>query len=136
MPDDTGREPCQRTGACMNRNTLRLRGARLPMQSYRGTSIGAETVALAQGSLVVAEFSLNQHESFRAEIIQRRGKAIVAISRWKRVSGLPRRTGGGIEFGAHRTAAIIDLLSSLQHALDARVHRETVQSRGDGPVAP
>ena len=106
------------------------------MQSYRGTSIGAETLALAQGSLVVAEFSLNQHESFRAEIIQRRGKAIVAISRWKRVSGLPRRTGAGIEFGAHRTAAIIDLLGSLQRALDARVHRETVQSRGDGPVAP
>ena len=106
------------------------------MQSYRGTSIGAETLALAQGSLVVAEFSLNQHESFRAEIIQRRGKAIVAISRWKKVSGLPRRTGAGIEFGAHRTAAIIDLLGSLQRALDARVHREAVQSRGDRPVAP
>ena len=106
------------------------------MQSNRGTSIGAETLSLAQGSLVVAEFSLNQHEGFRAEIIQRRGKAIVAISRWKKVSGLPRRTGAGIEFGAHRTAAIIDLLSSLQRALDARVHREAVQSRGDRPVAP
>jgi hypothetical protein len=105
------------------------------MQSYGGTSIGAETLAFAQGSLVVAEFSLNQHESFRAEIIQRRGKAIVAISRWKNVSGLPRRTGAGIEFGAHRTAAIIDLLGCLQRALDALVDKETAQSRGDGPVA-
>jgi hypothetical protein len=104
------------------------------MQSYRGTSIGAETLALAQGSLVVAEFSLNQHESFRAEIIQRRGKAIVAVSRWKKVAGLPRRTGAGIEFGAHRTAAIIDLLGSLQRALDSGAHRATVQSLGDGPV--
>ena len=105
------------------------------MRSYRGTSIGAETLALAQGAVAVAEFSLNQHESFRAEIIQRRGKAIVAISRWKTVSGLPRRTGAAIEFGAHRTSAIIELLASLQRALDA-LHRGTVQSWGDGPVAP
>jgi hypothetical protein len=102
------------------------------MSVYQGTSTGARTLAVAQTSVVVAEFFLNRHESFRAEIIQRRGKAIVAVGRWKNTSGLPRRTGAAIEFAAHRTAGIIDLLDNLQRTLDVRVHTRNVQpSRAD-----
>ena len=86
-----------------------------------------EAPAVAQASVVVAEFFLNRHESFRAEVIQRRGKAIVAISRWKKTGGLIRRTGAAIEFAAHRTAGIIDLLSTLQRTLDVRVPTRNVQ---------
>jgi hypothetical protein len=112
----------QRIGARMNRNTLRPQGARFtPMSTYYGTGTGARALAVGQASVVVAEFFLSRHESFRAEIIQRRGKAIVAISRWKQTSGLPRRTGAAIEFAAHRTAGIIKLLNDLLCILESDV---------------
>ena len=104
------------------------------MSVYNGTSAGAQTLAVAQASVVVAEVFLNQRESFRAEVIQRRGKAIVAISRWKTTSGLTRRTGSAIEFAAHRTAGIIDLLSNLQRALDVHVHTGNVEPWRDEAV--
>jgi len=88
-----------------------------PMVTNHGTSIGAEPVGVTQAHLVIAECFLNRHESFRAEIIERRGKTIVVISRWKNLSGLPRRTGATIEFAAHRTAGIAKLLSDLQRRL-------------------
>jgi hypothetical protein len=89
------------------------------MSAYHRTASGAQALAVTQASIVAAEFFLSRHESFRAEIIQRRGKAIVAISRWKQTSGLPRRTGAAIEFGAHRTAGIIKLLNDLLSILES-----------------
>jgi hypothetical protein len=105
------------------------------MSIYNGTSTGVQMLAVAQASFVVAEVFLNQRESFRAEVIQRRGKAIVAISRWKKTSGLSRRTGSSIEFAAHRTAGIIGLLSNLQRALDVHVHTGNVQPWRDETAA-
>src|SRR5262245_42290702 len=101
------------------------------MTSYHGISTGVQTPAVAQPSVVVAEFFLNRHESFRAEIIQRRGKSIVALGRWKTISGLPKRTGAAIEFAAHRAAGIANLLSDLQRILNSGAPKGGV----DVPIA-
>jgi ribosomal protein S5 len=106
------------------------------MSAYHDTIAGAQMLAVAQAPVVVAEFSLNRHESIRAEIIQRRGKSIVAISRWKQTSGLPRRTGSAIEFAAHRTAGIANLLSDLQGILNSGVSANAVEAAGPTVASP
>jgi hypothetical protein len=103
---------------------------------YHGTCTGAQTLAVARSSVLVAEFPLNRHESFRAEIVQRRAKAIVVVSRWKQTSGLPRRTGAAIEFAAHRTAGILKLLVDLQHVLDSGVCANAFDGIAIGSTAP
>jgi hypothetical protein len=87
------------------------------MNTYRRAIIGAKPLALAQASIVVSEFPLNRYESFRAEIIDRRGKAIVAISRWKTSSAGSKRTGVAFEFAAHRIAGMAKIISDLQRVL-------------------
>ena len=67
--------------------------------------------------IVVSEFPLNHHQSFRAEIVMRAGKPMVSISRLKITPDGARRTGQAFEFGAHRTAAIASLLSEVLRAL-------------------
>jgi hypothetical protein len=88
------------------------------MHKHRRAIIGAEPLATAQASIVVSEFPLNAHESFRAEIFDRQDKSIVAISRWKKTSsGRPKRTGVAFEFAAHRTGAVANILNDLQRVL-------------------
>jgi hypothetical protein len=87
------------------------------MNTYRRAIIGAKPLALAQASIVVSEFPLNRYESFRAEIIDRRGRAIVAISRWKTSSAGSKRTGVAFEFAAHRIAGMAKIISDLQRVL-------------------
>jgi hypothetical protein len=70
-------------------------------------------------AIIVSEFPLNHHQSFRAEIITRDGKSIVSIARWKKTPSGARRTGQSLEFGAHRVAAISGLLSEVQRLLAA-----------------
>src|SRR5262249_39098310 len=106
------------------------------MHDHNGTSDGARTLAVGQTSVVVAEFLLSRHESFRAEIIRRRGKAIVAISRWKQASGLPRRTGAALEFAAHRTAGIVKLLIDLQRILDSSARTNVANGTIVGSATP
>ena len=67
--------------------------------------------------IVVAEFRLNHHHSFRVELVVRAGKPMVSISRLKITPLGARRTGQAFEFGAHRTAAIAGLLSEVLRAL-------------------
>ena len=62
----------------------------------------------------VAQFSLSQHRFFRAEIVVRGKKSIVSVARWKNTPNGARRTGQAMEFGAHRIAAIVTLLTEVQ----------------------
>jgi hypothetical protein len=76
--------------------------------------IGASRLGDQQASIIVSEFTLNHRQRFRAEIIMRDGKPVVSISRWKKNN----RTGQAFEFGAHRTAAVTNLLMEVQRVLD------------------
>jgi hypothetical protein len=77
---------------------------------------GAEALAFAH-SVVISELPLNPHEFIRAEIIDRRGKPIVVISRWKTASSGLKRTGVSFEFAAHRIAGVAKVISDLQRVL-------------------
>lgn len=91
------------------------------MQKSRRAIIGAEPLATAQAAIVVSEFPLNSHESFRAEIVDRQDKSIVAISRWKKTAtGRLKRTGVAFEFGAHRIAGMAALVADVQRVLAVR----------------
>jgi hypothetical protein len=68
-------------------------------------------------TIVISEFAISHHQSFRAEIIVRDGQRIVSISRWKSTAAGPRRTGQSFEFGAHRTAGIAKILADVQRVL-------------------
>lgn len=83
----------------------------------------SEQIAARQ-AVVVAEFPLNTHQCFRAEIIERDGKPIVSIARWKNTPVGARRTGQSMEFGAHRIGAVAGLLNEVQRVLDALVSKE------------
>jgi hypothetical protein len=98
-----------------------LRRWRLGIQMHNLRSVirGAEPLAEPQASIFVSEFPLNPHESFRAEIIDRQGKSIVSISRWKSTPAGLKRTGISFEFGAHRTAAVTNLLIEVQRVFNA-----------------
>ena len=87
------------------------------MNIQRSAATGATRLADAQASIVVSEFPLNRYESFRAEIIDRRGKTIVAISRRKTSSAGSKRTGVAFEFAAHRIAGMAKIISDLQRVL-------------------
>jgi hypothetical protein len=86
------------------------------MPTYRSAISSAEPLAFAQASIIVSEFTLNPHESFRAEIIDRQGKTIVAIGRWKISSAGAKRTGVAFEFAAHRIPGIAKIIRDLQRA--------------------
>jgi hypothetical protein len=66
---------------------------------------------------VVSEFPLNPWESIRAELIERRGKPIVSIGRWKTTAAGPQRTGVRFEFASHRIADIAKVIGDVQRAL-------------------
>lgn len=70
-------------------------------------------------AIVVADFPISAHQSFRAEIATRDGKSIVSLSRWKNTPAGARRTGQSFEFGAHRTAGVVKLLGDVQNVLKA-----------------
>ena len=112
-PNDKGASRVSAKCACMNRNTYTVGDL---MNTYRRAIIGAEPLAIAQASIVVSEFPLNRYESFRAEIIDRRGKAVVVISRWKTSSAGPKRTGVAFEFAVHRIASMAKIVRDLQRA--------------------
>ena len=81
-------------------------------------------------SSVVAEFPVNHHQSVRAELVVRAGKPMVSISRLKITPSGARRTGQAFEFGAHRTAAIVSLLSEVLQTLATRSAEPGGSSRG------
>ena len=93
--------------------------ASLARESDRPIQPHSQPPVRGTGTIVVAEYPLNAHETFRAEIITRDGKPVVAISRWKHMPTGPRRTGSSLEFGAHRTAAVSNLLVEVQRVLEA-----------------
>ena len=115
-----GREPCRRSGACMNRNTYAPYGAR----SFKCRNPAAPLMAQiclpsCERPLSYLSF-LNPHETLRAEIVDRRGKSIVAISRWKKTTtGRVKRTGATFEFGAHRIAGMAELVADVQRVVGA-----------------
>jgi lysophospholipase L1-like esterase len=74
--------------------------------------IGSQTT----GS-IVSEFSLNPWETIRAELIQRRGKSIVSIARWKNTPTGLARTGVAFEFAAHRISDMAKIIGDAQRAL-------------------
>ena len=89
------------------------------MENSASAVTGALTPAEALASAFVSEIALNNHQSFRAEIITRHGKMIVSLSRWKKTPAGARRTGQTFEFGAHRSAGIAKLLLDVQDRLKA-----------------
>lgn len=95
------------------------------MQNHRRAIFGAEPLANTQASILVSEFPLNPHESFRAEIITTNGRTVVRLSRRKTTANGPSRTGQVFEFGAHRTAGVAKIIRDIQQVL----------ALGDGRVA-
>ena len=72
----------------------------------------------APAPIIVAEFELSRHESFRAEIrIARDGRRIVTLSRWK-LTPYPRRAGSSIEFALSRAPDIAALLEQVLKIAD------------------
>jgi hypothetical protein len=70
--------------------------------------------------IVTAEFSMNRHESFRAEISESAGLLVVSIGRFKiRPDGTTRRAGPALEFAAHRLEGVIELLANVQRIVEA-----------------
>ena len=94
------------------------------MPTYRSAISSAEPLAFAQASIIVSEFTLNPHESFRAEFIDRQGKTIVAIGRWKMSSAGAKRTGVAFEFAAHRIPGMAKIIKDLQRAFASSVSME------------
>jgi hypothetical protein len=45
------------------------------------------------------EAPISSHESFRAEITVRKGKQIIALSRWKTTPDGPKRAGQAFDLG-------------------------------------
>jgi hypothetical protein len=70
--------------------------------------------------VIAAEFSMNRHESFRAEISESAGLLVVSIGRFKiRSDGTTRRAGPALEFAAHRLEGVIEILANVQRILEA-----------------
>lgn len=88
-----------------------------PVLAYAGQRTREIPLQATDASVVVAEFLINNHQSFRAEIIERGGKRIVSLSRWKVTPAGPRRTGQTFEFAGHRTEAVEILLGEVQRVL-------------------
>lgn len=70
-----------------------------------------------QAAIVVADFPISAHETFRAVLDERQGKPIVSISRWKITPAGSRRAGPAFEFGAHRTNGMAKIIRELQCVL-------------------
>jgi hypothetical protein len=75
--------------------------------------------ATSSRSIVVGEFELSPFESFVAEIYQRHGRRVVAISRVKYGAAGPRRSAV-FEFGEHRAQAVASLIDEVLRAIAAR----------------
>lgn len=71
-----------------------------------------------------SELPLNRHQCFRAEVIERKGKSIVSIGRWKTTPTGVSRTGQCLEFGAHRLADFAKLLSDIEREIAAKETHE------------
>jgi len=67
-----------------------------------------------------SQLDLNRHQCFRAEVIERKGKPIVSLSRWKSTPAGEVRTGQAIEFGAHRLAGIAQLLKDIETEMNGK----------------
>jgi len=80
----------------------------------------SQSLISADATVVVAEYPLNRHQAFRAEIIHRCGKVNVSLSRWKLSNGVNRKTGQSFEFGAHRLRAVLRLLADVERTLQAQ----------------
>src|SRR3954447_6972687 len=89
-------------------------------------AIGTNPPAV-QACVVVSEFPLNNHQSFRAEIVTTNGRSVVRLSRWKRTAAGPRSTGQALEFGAHRASAVIRILQDVIQVMQVQ------QPPFDGP---
>ena len=61
----------------------------------------------------IAEYEVSHHDVIRAEIIERQGKPVVTLSRWKRSPNGDKRSGQAFEFGAHRTEGVANILNSV-----------------------
>jgi hypothetical protein len=78
--------------------------------------------------IVAAEFPLNRHESFRAEISESAGRLVVSIGRFKiRPDGTTRRAGPTLEFAAHRLEGIAELIANVQRVVE--VHSVSAEKR-------
>ena len=67
----------------------------------------------------VAEYEINHLDVIRAEIVERHGKPIVAIGRWKRSPTGDKPSGQSFEFGAHRIEGVAEVLNSVLLSLRA-----------------
>jgi hypothetical protein len=88
------------------------------LAEYKAPKLQLQVIRLTCRCGVVSKFPLNPWESVRVELIERRGKPIVSIGRWKLTAAGPRRTGQVFEFGAHRTADIAKMISEVQRHLE------------------
>ena len=87
------------------------------MTTFTLAPAGAHTHAPTP--IVVAEFPLNDHEHFRAELTERNGKRVIAIVRVKFTANGLRR-GASIEFAEHRIAGIAGLLDKVLRTIAER----------------
>jgi hypothetical protein len=65
----------------------------------------------------IFEYAINPREVFRAEICTINGRQVVRLSRWKRTPAGNKRTGCAFEFGAHRCASVVKMLSDIERML-------------------
>ena len=72
-----------------------------------------------------SEYAINPREVFRAEICTINGQQVVRLSRWKRTPEGDKRAGCAFEFGAHRSGAVVKLLSDIERELGGLPHAAT-----------
>ena len=70
----------------------------------------------ANRSTIVGEFQLNNFEVFRAEVIERNGKRVISIARWKSTPNGERRCGQSLEFAEHRAVDVAELVNAALRA--------------------
>ena len=80
----------------------------------------ASGAALPWPVVIVGEYQLNRHECFRVTLCERGGKRTLALSRWKRTASVERRTSPPLEFGIHRAAAIVTMLTEALSSVETR----------------
>jgi hypothetical protein len=72
------------------------------------------------GSSLIGQLKLNRHQHLRATLTERAGRQTISIARWKQTPTGERRCGQSLEFGAHRAAAVVQLLKEVLRAIEAR----------------
>jgi hypothetical protein len=71
----------------------------------------------ANRSIIVGEFQLNNFEAFRAEVLERNGKRVISIARWKSTPNGERRCGQSLEFAEHRAVGVAELVNAVLRAI-------------------